>query len=190
MEALRAAVAVSNPETFRSLESEDFDTSRPRPVAHTVEVDGPNADWATFHGYQHIPYSREGAEFLRLAQDVFVIPVRGAQPLHHDRHLADMADQAGFSEHTWNLVVEGCPDQMLVLEVEQDVFEHFPLQAGELIYFNTVNRHMVTRKDPMNVSIIVQVDGFGPNDGLAALARINEVLASRPRAFQVGFEAR
>src|SRR3546814_12872363 len=106
--------------------------------------------------------SREGASFARLAKDVFLIPVFGGQFLHHDRHLSTISkDEAGgFSEHTWNLVAEGSDDQMLVLEVSEKMFEHFTLERGAFIYMNTMNLHMISRKSPNNVVVIVQVEGF------------------------------
>src|SRR3546814_18193994 len=79
-----------------------------------------------------------------------------------DLHLSTISkDEAGgFSEHTWNLVAEGSDDQMLVLEVSEKMFEHFTLERGAFIYMNTMNLHMISRKSPNNVVVIVQVEGF------------------------------
>jgi hypothetical protein len=172
--------AVENTATVHRLEDDEHDSTRPFPVEVEVEIDPEDADWAAHLGLSYMPRSREGADFVRLAPDIFIIPVRGGQILHHDRHLASMEDTAGFSEHTWNLVVEGSEDQLLLVEVDHNLFEHLDLTHGRFIYFNTMNRHLVSRKSPNDTVVLVQVDGFGPDEGKAALERITTVLAGRP----------
>ncbi len=172
--------SVLNPDLFHELEDGEFDSSRPAPVemlAHGVDPDA--KDWATHHGLAKMRYASEGATFLSVTPDVEIISVRGAQPLHHDRHIA-WADLPYVSEHTWNLVVEPSEGQMLVLETAHETFEHFRLAEDAFIYFNTSNRHMLTRKDERDQVVIVQVQGFGPDEAAAALDRIKAVLAARP----------
>lgn len=163
------------------MDDDQFDHARPLPrmlrIADALGDD--DLEWCEHHATRAMRHV-EGATFLRLASDVFLITVRGAQPLHHDRHLESIEDAAGFSEHTWNLVVVGSSDQQLALEVDQDVFEPFALTQGSLIYMNTANRHMVMRGDPEATTALLQVDGIGPDDADAAIARLREVVKSRP----------
>jgi len=95
---------------------------------------------------------------------------------------------AGFSEHTWNLVVlggEGTEAGSLMLEVGDQTFRTHPLTPGAFIYFDTVNRHAVAPRDPGDLVVIVQVDGYGPDEGAAAQARLREVMAARPDPIRV-----
>lgn len=176
--------AIENPESFRDLDYEQWDSTRAAPVEDWSDVDTDGHRWAAQIGVRN---AREiqGATFLRLAEDVFVIPVRGAQPLHHDRHLAEIPDDSakGFSEHTWNMVVqapEGIDAPSLMLEVAQEEFQHFPLTPGAFIYMNTVNRHAVAPRNKTDLAIIVQVDGYGPDERDEAEKRIMEVISLRP----------
>lgn len=176
--------AIENPESFQNLEYDQWDQTRPAPVEDWSDVDTDDHRWAAQIGVRN---AREiqGATFLRLAEDVFVIPVRGAQPLHHDRHLADIPNESagGFNEHTWNMVVharEGVDAPSLMLEVDQEEFQHFPLTPGAFIYMNTVNRHAVAPRNKIDLAIIVQVDGYGPEERDEAEKRIMEVLSLRP----------
>lgn len=94
----------------------------------------------------------------------------------------------GFSEHTWNLVVLGGTENeasTLMLEVGEQTFRSYPLCPGALVYMNTVNRHAVAPRDPGELSVIVQVDGYGPHESTAAMARMREVMAARPDPVRV-----
>ena len=120
----------------------------------------------------------EGASFRKVAPDVDLIVVRGAQPLHHDRHMAGTMIEGRPAEHTWNYVLESDGCQLLLVEVAQDAFEHLALDEGAFVYFNTINRHLVSRSDPLAHVVIAQVCGFGPGEGRAAAERLKEVLGS------------
>jgi hypothetical protein len=166
---------------------DEFDADRPTAFDDGLPegIDAEDLEWASYHGLSRMMRSREGATFLRLSSDVFIISVLGAQPLHHDRHIAMEDDLQGFSEHTWNIVAEPSSGQMLLCEVGDGMFEHFPLTTSACIYMNTSNRHALSRRDPNDVVVIVQVDGYGPDDRDAAVARIREVLAARPAPTRV-----
>lgn len=178
------APAISDAESLDDLD-ERFDPKRPLPVQHEREIDPDDAEWAAHVVLTHLITSREGATFIRFSEDVFGIGVYGGQILHHDRHLADMANAAGFSEHTWNLAVEGGESQQLLLEVGEDLFTSLPLAPGSFTYMNTANRHAVTRTSPNDTVVLVQVDGFGPDEDDLAFDRIAQVLASRPDPVRV-----
>lgn len=87
-----------------------------------------------------------------------------------------------MSEHTWNLIVTDS-DQMLVCENGPNMFEHFSLTRGNFIYFNNFHRHMVTRKDPLDTAIMVQICGFNENQGEEALTALKAVLQAKPESF-------
>lgn len=176
--------AIENAADLTNLEDDQWDASRPLPVEYSADVSDGDCRWAAGIGWRHAR-SNEGATFVRIAEDVFVIPVRGAQPLHHDRHLATIPDEqaAGFSEHTWNLVVSGneaTDAAVLMLEVGDQTFRSYPLVPGTLVYMCTVNRHAVAPRDPGDLTVILQVDGYGPGEGDLALERLRQVLAARP----------
>lgn len=181
--------AIERADELRRLEDDQWDPTRPPPREEWASVDDDDCRWSASVGW-HFARSNEGATFVRLSEDVFVIPVRGAQPLHHDRHLAEIPDEqaAGFSEHTWNLVVlggEGTDASSLMLEVGDQTFRSYPLTPGAFIYFDTVNRHAVAPRDPGDLMVIVQVDGYGPDEGELAQARLRQVMAARPDPVRV-----
>lgn len=166
---------------LRDLEDDEFDPSRPASFEDMGEhgIGRDHMEWASAAAWRHVR-SREGAAFARVAEDAFLIPVTGGQILHQDRHIADLDDGKGFSEHTWNLVVQGEGDQMLLCENGHGIFEHFPMREGVLVYMNTVNRHAVSRRDPGDVCVILQVCGYGPEQREAAIARMIAVAEARP----------
>lgn len=158
---------------------------RPAPVETTITPDQYNEDdlcWAAGLGIRRAIRTREGATFTRIAEDVFVISVMGGQYLHDDRHLADITGEAaaGLNEHSWYLVALPSEDQMLIVEVANGIYEHMPFRDGGLLYMNTVNRHLVSRRSPHDMVVLVQACGYGPDEQEGALDRINAVLASRP----------
>lgn len=158
---------------------------RPAPIEDCIthgEIDGDDMDWAGALGHRRAIRSREGATFVRIAPDVFVIAVVGAQFLHEDRHLADLTDEAaiGLNEHSWYVVVRPSRDQMLLVEVADGIYEHLPFDENGLLYMNTVNRHLVSRRDPQDLVVLVQVSGYGPDRRDEAVARLAAVLAARP----------
>lgn len=180
-------MAIADPAKLEELDGA-YDAGREDPVEGSAcgEVADEDLRWAAGIGLGSMRKHFEGADFRRLADDVFVISVNGGQYLHEDRHLADMSDAGGFSEHTWNLVVYESDEQLLLCEVGDGVFEHFEMRFEAFVYMNTVNRHMVSRKSPAARLVIVQVDGYGPEDRDAAIERIRIVLASRPEPRRVG----
>ena len=185
---IQSRQAITNPETLDHLEDDQFDASREAPTEDCLCGEIPDEDlrWAAAQGLHQAIRTREGATFIRLADDVFLIPVIGGQPLHHDRHLRDVKESRGFSEHCWNLVVSGSDEQMLLCEVDDRYYEHFALTQGALIYMNTVNNHAISRKSAAATVVILQVDGYGPHQREAAVARMCEVLAMRPPPKLVG----
>lgn len=109
-------------------------------------------DWAEATGLRNLITTREGANFVQRG-DLWVIPLMGGQPIHHDRHI--LHEEKGTS-HTWNIVCSGDGSQMLVTEVAQDMFNHMPIKRGALIYLNTLNRHLVTRNEGTEVCVLLQ----------------------------------
>lgn len=181
--------AIERASELSLLDDDQWDASRPAPVEDWASTEGDDCEWAASIGWR-FARTNEGATFVRIAPDVFIIPVRGAQPLHHDRHLAEIPDEqsAGFSEHTWNLVVlapEGTDAASLMLEVGDQTFRSYPLVPGAFVYMNTVNRHAVAPRDPGDLTVIVQVDGYGPDQAREAEARLREVLSIRPEAKRI-----
>lgn len=153
------------------------------PLAHQLndEISDDDLEFQVYQALRRMITAREGATFSRLAPDVSLISVVGGQFLHHDRHLASISE-SGSSEHTWNLVIEGSDDQLLLIEVKDKIFEHFPLERGAFVYMNTLNLHMVSRKSSKDTVVIVQVDGFTSSQKNAAMSRLAEVLKERPAA--------
>lgn len=160
---------------------------RPGPVQDSInegEIDPDDIAWATMLGLKYARRTNEGATFTRIAPDVFVISVTGGQYLHDDRHLADIPDEeaVGLNEHSWYLVARPSEDQMLLVEVANGIYEHLPFEEDGLLYMNTVNRHMVSRRDPADRVVLVQVCGYRPEQRDDAVERIRDVLAARPDA--------
>ena len=171
---------------LRMIDDESYDASRPQAWedCNVGEIDDDGIRWAADAGLRFARNGAEGAAFARIAEDAFLIPVVGAQPLHHDRHVADVPGD-GFSEHTWNLVVLGSETQLLLCENADGVYEHFSMTEGVLVYMNTVNRHMLSRKDPQDVCVILQVTGYGPEERDLAMARMAEIVEARPAAVRL-----
>jgi hypothetical protein len=175
--------AIADSERLSFGEDYGYD-ERPAPVETRIddgEVDAADIEWAAAKALC-AAREREGANFIRLAPDVYVISVRGGQYLHDDRHLADIpeASAAGLNEHSWYLVVEPSETQMLLVEVADGIYEHLPFERDGLLYMNTVNRHMVSRRSPHDHVVLVQVCGYEPHQRDEAVARIRDVLAARP----------
>ena len=158
---------------------------RPSPVEDSIiegEIDADDMQWAAMMGHGRGQRPVEGATFTRIAPDVFVSSMQGGQFLHEDRHLIDIpADQAaGLNEHSWYLIVRPSEDQMLLVEVKAGIYEHLPFREDGLLYMNTVNRHLVSRRDPSDMVVLVQVCGYTPDQRDEAVERIRNVLAARP----------
>jgi hypothetical protein len=110
-------------------------------------------DWGEFHGMRKLIALREGANFVQVGR-LWLVPVTGGQPIHHDRHI--LSEEDG-SSHTWNIVCSGEGDQILVTEVAQDMFNHIPLTRGSIIYLNTLNRHLVSRAAGDETCVLLQM---------------------------------
>jgi len=110
-------------------------------------------EWGEFHGMRNLIPTREGANLVRVGR-LWLIPVTGGQPIHHDRHILS---EEGGSSHTWNIVCSGEGGQMLVTEVAQDMFNHIPLTRGSIIYLNTLNRHLVSRATGEEECVLLQM---------------------------------
>lgn len=137
-------------------------------------------EWAEWLCMGHLNMNREGASFLRIADNVFIIGVYGGQLIHHDRHLEYLQTTKGFSDHTWNVVALPSPGQMLLTEDRDRIFRHHRLDdLGAMIYMNTRHHHLVSREQGDEISILVQVDGYGPEEHEQALAAIRAACAAR-----------
>ena len=188
---VNARVAIEYPERTLELCEDDpdlFDIHRPVAKQISVEIDNDlqeSMDWAEYQGTKNFRMGCEGAWFINLGFMTEIIGCRGGQFLHHDQHLIEHSKDnpdLPMSEHTWNLIVTDS-DQMLVCENGPNMFEHFSLTRGNFIYFNNFHRHMVTRKDPLDTAIMVQICGFNENQGEEALTALKAVLQAKPESF-------
>lgn len=136
------------------------------PVEMTNEIEQ-FVDWATYHGYNQIIPGREGSHFKKYG-NIWIIAVVGAQPIHHDRHIQD---EDGTAD-TWNFVIESDDDQSLVTEIGRDIFNHIHLENNTMVYLNTHNRHLLTRKTGKEVTILVQITGYAKDSQEEALKSI------------------
>ena len=137
------------------------------PIQHRDDM----LEWAENEGMRRLINTREGATFVQYGK-IWLIALYGGQPIHHDRHMSDLEDG---SQDTWNIVARGNPDQMLVTEVAQDIFNHIPLEKRSAIYLNTTNRHLVTRTHGNEVSILLQIHGYGPEQRAEAMHEMYRV---------------
>ena len=120
----------------------------------------------------------EGAAFLDIGGDVWILGLRGAQFLHNDRHMVDKAP--GNGGHTWTAVIDADhaeAPQTLVVMASASAWAQTPLDVGRLVYFNTYQPHLVARGDADDVSVMVQVGGIGPDEPERALAAMAEAVA-------------
>lgn len=164
------------------MDEDDFDSSRPTPVEvpGLLVLEDDDLDWVENIGLRSLSDRwTEGAVFTRIDAQVFIIAVRGSQILHEDRHLDDMDDPKGFSHHTWNFVASPSDGQFLLLEVADRVFETYALNGPSMIYMNTYNRHALTRKSANDNVVLLQADGFGPDQMDDAMAAMREAVAKR-----------
>ena len=122
-------------------------------------------EWAENEGLRRLITTREGANFVQYGE-LWLIALYGGQPIHHDRHISEMENG---SHDTWNVVCSGEGDQLLVTEVAQDMFNHMPLTSGSGIYLNTTNRHLVSRNEGAEICVMLQIQGYGPDDREEAL---------------------
>lgn len=125
-------------------------------------------EWARIKGTKAMITTREGATFL-LRGKLSIIALYGGQPIHNDRH---MMQYVGEKNHTWNIICSGGENQILLTEVKQDIFSHITMRRGSIIYLNTTNRHLVSRKEGHESCVMLQIDGFGPDEKELALAEI------------------
>jgi len=119
-------------------------------------------------------YEIEGGWFVNLGEDCWLLGMKGGQHLHSDRHAIDQGlDRGG---HCWNAVIEADGDQMLLVRETEDAYRHHRLEVGVLIYFNTYQPHLVSRSDPQDRCVIVQVGGIGPDEPDLALDAMGRAL--------------
>ena len=120
------------------------------------------------------PYENEGGWFVDLGDDCWLLGMKGAQHLHSDRHGIDKyPDRMG---HCWNAVIDVDGDQMLLVRETDDAYRHHRLEVGALIYFNVYQPHLVSRADPQDRCVIVQVGGIGPGEPERALEAMGRAL--------------
>lgn len=164
------------------MDEDEYDSTRPAPIEAPglLALEGEDCDWVEAIGLNSLQYrANEGAIFTRIDENVFIIAVRGAQPLHHDRHLDDMEDAKGFSQDTWNFVASPSEGQFLLLEIDEQVYETFALDGPTMIYFNTYNRHALSRKSANDNVVLLQADGFGPDQMCEAMTAMQAAVAKR-----------
>ena len=164
-------------------EQDEFDEEAPASISTKLAgpaIDDEDRDWLEWLCMSHLNMNREGATFLRLADNVFVIGVYGGQFVHHDRHLEYLQQTEGFSDHTWNVVAVPSEGQMLLTEDDDRIFRHHRLdELDTMIYMNTRHHHLVSRETGDEVVVLVQADGFGPNQRDEALQAIRTACAAR-----------
>lgn len=125
-------------------------------------------NWAEAIGSKAMITTREGATFLFKGK-LSIIALYGGQPIHHDRHMMQYGED---KNHTWNIICSGGENQILLTEVKQDIFNHITMRKGSIIYLNTINRHLVSRKEGHENCVMLQIDGYGPDEKELALAEI------------------
>ena len=155
------------------LDEYEYDDTQPPSRTGSIVEDDELLDWIGYHGLQRMRLFGEGATFNPIDK-AWLVTVTGAQYLHHDRHVDNIED---ISAHTWNLIAHVDGDQMLLCENGHLQFEHFEFIRGQMIYLNTTNLHMVSRKDPSSTMIMMQVSHLGPDDEQEAIAYIKKVHA-------------
>ena len=137
-------------------------------------------EWARHEGIKSTynrPHEIEGAWFIPLGDECWIVSVKGAQFLHSDRHMATLRpEQQG---HCWNAVIEADGDQMLLVRESESAYRHHRLNVGSLIYFNTYQAHLVSRSDPQDRCVIVQIGGVPPDQPEVAVARMRAAVAKR-----------
>jgi len=125
-------------------------------------------EWAENIGFKAIITSREGAAFVFKGK-LSIIALYGGQPIHHDRHMMQYGED---KNHTWNIICSGGENQIPLTEIKQDIFNHITMRRGSVIYLNTTNRHLVSRKEGDEQCILLQIDGYGPDEKELALSAI------------------
>lgn len=118
---------------------------------------------------------------MDLGEDCWIVGMKGAQPLHSDRHCLEVCPEK--QGHCWNAVIDVDGDQMLLVRDGEDAYRHHRLEVGALIYFNVYQPHLVSRSDPQDRCVIVQVGGIGPDEQERAIEAMG-------RALQRGRQAR
>lgn len=151
------------------------------PGSRTTEFD-PEAwdavEWARWKGWRACNQrcvDREGATFVDLGDDCWILGMKGAQPLHSDRHGIDIYPEK--MGHCWNAVIDADGDQMLLVRETEDAYRHHRLEIGTLVYFNVYQPHLVSRSDPQDRCVIVQVGGIGPDEPERALEEMGRAIA-------------
>ena len=168
---------------------EDDDEYVYRPVPDPISIDLQDneniaeihemMEWAAQRGRKELITTREGACFTSCHwKDLWLISLYGGQPIHHDRHMSENGTPE--NQHTWILVCSRNQGQMLITEIAPDIFTHIPLEKGTLIYLNTTNRHLVSRLQGNEVSVMLQVQGFDDQEGMEAL----EAMLTEWRTFE------
>lgn len=157
----------------------------PASVAATFDPDAwSEVEWARWKGAwacSQRPDEVEGGWFVDLGENCSLVGMKGAQHLHSDRHFVEgRAEQTG---HCWNAVIDADGDQMLLVSETRHAYRHHRLDVGALIYFNVYQPHLVSRTDPQDRCVIVQVAGIGPN-------RPREALETMGRALERAADAR
>lgn len=183
--AKKQSIPVANAESLEHLADDEFDAGRPAPFSVSDVVTNDVTEWAAHRGLAGLVTTPTGATFIKLEKDVALVPVFGAVPIHHDRHLAFLGPEERLSEHTWNLVVEPSEDQILLVETDHQIFEHFELACGHLIYFNTMNRHLISTKSAHATAVLAQVTGYGPDEQAEAMKRLTDVLIHHASQFSM-----
>ena len=167
---------------FSDYESDEFLEDAPISTAITLAeaaLSEDDREWVDWLCMRYLNMNREGATFLRLASNVFIIGIYGGQLIHHDRHL-EMLPTEGFSAHTWNVIATPSEGQMLLTEDKDRIFRHHRLdQLEDMIYMNTQHHHLVSREKGDEISILVQADGYGPDQHEEAIKAIRDACAAR-----------
>ena len=137
-----------------------------------------DVEWARWKGSwacDQRPYECEGGWFVDLGEDCWILGMKGAQPLHSDRHGIDVYPEK--MGHCWNAVIDVDGDQMLLVRETEDAYRHHRLEVGALIYFNVYQPHLVSRHDPQDRCVIVQVGGVGPDEPERAVELMGRAIA-------------
>ena len=164
---------------FEDIEEEAYVKGLPASLAFTFDPERwDEIEWARQTGFTAaFDRANEGAVFRYMADNCTILGMRGGQFLHSDRECALICPERGG--HLWNAVIDADGEQMLLVKETETSYRHHHLAVGALIYINIYQPHLVSRSDPRDTSVIIQVGGIGPDEPERALAVMRAAVARR-----------
>lgn len=197
-EASGVVVAPESPEARESreaLENGVCDTTRAKPRLEVMDGDLSDSLLGNYHrlvedglALTSAAYGASRATIWHaLTPDSSLLVIQDSVHLHDDRHMLDTTAPESY-QHTWNWVMASASEysdqsMALLMEVsEAGDFRHAELLPGNLIYMNTINRHMVTKPvDACSIRVVIlQLYGYGPDQLEEVQNRFRQILEENP----------